>query len=206
MFKHLRTICAHIWVATLSQSDYAGLSLAVGGFYMTAEDLMALYLEFADPGLKSGLVFLKNSVTKMNESFLFEEKSAKAIQNMLIQFDGAGRKVAFKTGTSHNRQDAWTVQLTQNHIVLAWLGTPDNEPTQILTGRSAAFPITEKIVNALGLSSPREFKDFEQYPDDEKLVLKSCDRLIQFPENGEWIRSDSLAVSVSGPTQAMLGI
>lgn len=185
-----------------SQSNYAGLSLAVGGFYMTAEDLMALYLEFADPGLKSRLTFFEQS-SNHEGSFLFEEKSAKTIQNMLIQFNGAGRKVAFKTGTSHNRQDAWTIQLTQNHIVLAWLGTPDNEPTQILTGRSAAFPITEKIVNALGLSSPRKFKDFEQHADDEKLVLKSCDRLIQFPENGEWLRSDSLAVSVSGPTQAI---
>ena len=71
-----------------------------------------------------------------------------------------------------------------------------------MTGRSSAFPITEKIVNALGLSSPRKFKDFEQNADDEKLVLKSCDRLIQFPENGEWLRSDSLAVSIGGPTQA----
>ena len=41
------------------------------------------------------------------------------IQNMLIQFNGAGRKVAFKTGTSHNWQDVWTIQLTQNHFVLA---------------------------------------------------------------------------------------
>jgi penicillin-binding protein 1C len=184
-----------------SQSNYAGLSLAVGGFYMTAEDLMALYLEFSDPGLKSRLTFFEQS-SNHEGSFLFEEKSAKTVQNMLIQFNGIGRKVAFKTGTSHNRQDAWTIQLTQKHIVLAWLGTPDNEPTQILTGRSSAFPITEKIVNALGLSSPRKFKDFEQNEDDEKLVLKSCDRLIQFPENGEWLRSDSLAVSIGGPTQA----
>ena len=185
-----------------AHSDYAGLSLAVGGFYMTAEDLMSLYLEFADPGSASGLRFFENSHLE-NASFLFQEKSARAIQNMLIQFDGAGRKVAFKTGTSHNRQDAWTVQLTQNHIVLAWLGTPDNEGTQILTGRSAAFPMTEKIVNALGLSSPAKFKEVEKFDGDKKLELKSCNRLIQFPENGEWIRSDSLALSVGGPAQAL---
>ncbi|MAT87797.1 MAG: penicillin-binding protein 1C [Aestuariivita sp.] len=185
-----------------AHSDYAGLSLAVGGFYMTAEDLMSLYLEFADPGSVSGLSFFENSNIK-NASFLFEEKSARAIQNMLIQYDGAGRRVAFKTGTSHNRQDAWTVQLTENHIVLAWLGTPDNETTQILTGRSAAFPMTEKIVNALGLSSPYAFKEVGQFNEDEELALKSCDRLIQFPENGEWIRSDSLALSVGGPAQAV---
>ena len=183
------------------QSDYAGLSLAVGGFYMTAEDLMALYLEFADPGLSSGLTFFENG-EKRKKSFLFETASAKAIQNMLIQHNGAGRKVAFKTGTSHNRQDAWTVQLTKDHIVLTWLGTPDNEATQVLTGRSAAFPIAEKIVTSLGMSSPHAFKEFDQPPGEEKLALKACDRLIQFPENGEWIRSDSLTVSVGGPNDA----
>lgn len=186
----------------LAQSNYAGLSLALGGFYMTAEDLMTLYLEFADPGLTAGLTFFEND-DESEKSFLFEAASAKTIQNMLIQYDGAGRKVAFKTGTSHNRQDAWTVQLTKEHIVLVWLGTPDNEATQILTGRSAAFPLAEKIVISLGLSPPRKFKEVDQSLGEEKLALKSCDRLIQFPENGEWIRSDSLIVSVGGPHNAI---
>ena len=182
-------------------SNYAGLSLAVGGFYMTAENLMALYLEFANPGLSSGLTFFENN-EKNNENFLFEAGSSKAIQNMLIQFDGTGRKVAFKTGTSHNRQDAWTVQLTEHHIVLAWLGTPDNEPTKMLSGRSAAFPIAKEIVNSLDLSPPQFFKDFKPFPNSKKIDSGTCNRLIQFPENGEWIRSDSLSVSVGGPAEA----
>ena len=39
-----------------------------------------------------------------------------------------------------------------DHIVLVWLGTPDNEPTTILTGRSAAYPISKDIQLTLGLS------------------------------------------------------
>ena len=56
---------------------------------------------------------------------------------------------AFKTGTSHNQQDAWVVNIFKDHIVLVWLGTPDNEPTSNLTGRSAALPISKAIQSTL---------------------------------------------------------
>lgn len=174
-----------------------GLSLAVGGFYMTAEDLARLYLEFADPGEAGKLVF--NEVfTHENRGFLFEKTSARTIQDLLLQYDRIGKKSAFKTGTSHNRQDAWTIRLTKNHIVLVWLGTPDNEPTNNLTGRDAAYPVTDKIIDALGLLEPTRFNQKPKRTVSAKLVKASCPRLIQFPEDGEWIRSENLYLAVAG--------
>ena len=185
----------------LKNAKRSGLSLAVGGLYMTAEDLAELYLEFANPGEAGRLTFTEASVKK-GSRFLFEKSSSQVIQDLLIQYDGTGRKSAFKTGTSHDRQDAWTIQLTKDHLVMAWLGTPDNEPTKLLTGRNAAHPLTEKIIEALGLKEPERFEVKSGILASAKLVEPKCSRMIQFPENGEWIRSDNLHLAIAGDREA----
>ena len=181
-------------------STSAGLSLAVGGYYLTAEELVELYLEFADPEHADGLRFFESADSK-NRSFLFDARSVNTVQNLLLQQNIDGRSTLFKTGTSHNRQDAWAVAITQGHIILAWLGTPDVEATQVLTGRSAAYPLTQKIINALGLSAPTKRADVISVS-STKVVEETCPRLIQFPENGEWIKADNLSISVSGAASA----
>ena len=185
----------------ITHNKSSGLSLAVGGFYMTAEDLARLYLEFADPGEAGKLVF-SESIAQKNSEFLFEQASARTIQDLLIQHDRIGKKSAFKTGTSHNRQDAWTVRLTKSHIILVWFGTPDNEPTKTLTGRYVAYPVTDKIIDALGLLEPTRFNQKPTLPALAKLVKADCSRLIQFPEDGEWIRSENLHLAVAGDRDA----
>lgn len=181
-----------------SNTATSGLSLAVGGFYMTAEELTELYLEFADPDEANGLRFFEGEELR-KRPYLFEARSVNTVQNLLLQEDRSGNVTLFKTGTSHNRQDAWTIALTKNHIVLAWLGTPDVEPTEILTGRSAAYPLARLIIEAMGLEAPVKRTDVIE-DDGDLLKLKACPKLIQFPEDGEWIKSDNLSVSVSGKT------
>jgi len=185
----------------IAHNKSSGLSLAVGGFYMTAEDLAKLYLEFADPGEAGTLVF-SDSIAQKNSEFLFEQAAARTIQDLLIQHDRIGKKSAFKTGTSHNRQDAWTVRLTKSHIILVWFGTPDNEPTKNLTGRNVAYPVTDKIIDALGLLEPTRFNKRSTQPALAKLAKPECPRLIQFPEDGEWIRSENLHLAVAGDREA----
>ena len=89
----------------------------------------------------------------------------------------------------------------ENHLVIVWLGTPDNENTQILTGRSAALPISNNIKLALGLIQPKIKQDYK-IEAKNSFPLKKCSKLIQYPENGEWIRGTNLAVSVSGNSEA----
>ena len=119
----------------------------------------------------------------------------------MSQRNTRGEIELFKTGTSHNQQDAWVVNIFKDHIVLVWLGTPDNEPTANLTGRSAAYPISRDIKLALGLNPPEIKND---YKIAQNLVEKSnkCQKLIQYPENGEWVRSDKLRLSLAGESKA----
>jgi penicillin-binding protein 1C len=95
--------------------------------------------------------------------------------------------VAFKTGTSYARQDAWSVQIFKNHIVLSWLGTPDNEATNLLTGRKSAFPISNEIGRALGLAPPIKPEIHSNFDELDITAKSTCERLINFPDDGSWI-------------------
>lgn len=179
-------------------TKYAGLSLALGGFYLSPEDLMNLYLEFADPNSSQSILLKGNEVTNGN-SHLVSKSSSKTIMALLTQKRENGGFATFKTGTSHNRQDAWAVQITQKHIVLTWLGTPDNTLTHSLTGRNAAYPVAQQIVDTLGFktSAPELIRDLTGF---EGQLALGCPKLIQFPETGEWIRTQDLGLQVLAET------
>jgi len=195
--KNLRTFFGK----DIGHGKEAGLSLAAGGFYMNAENLADLYVELADPGHEGKISFLKNEITSAN-SFLINQKTSSNVLSLLSQNDRIGRVTVFKTGTSHNRQDAWVVRLFADHIVLVWLGTPDSERTDVLTGRTAALPISTVIAETLGLRPPKIKSLAEDNMAVKTVSKKECGKLINFPEDGEWIRSSRTLISVNGDQSA----
>lgn len=194
--NNLRTFIAQ----DVGHTYEAGLTLAVGGFYLSAEDLIEIYLEMADPGNDSKLRFQFNEPTSTS-SHLITQKTSEQILRLMSQRNNRGEIELFKTGTSHNQQDAWVLNILKEHIVLVWLGTPDNEPTTILTGRSSAFPISRDIKLALGLKTP-EIRDDYKIVQSSGEEFQKCERLIQYPENGEWIRGNKLTLSINGNAKA----
>ena len=60
----------------------------------------------------------------------------------------AGR-VAWKTGTSTNRRDAWTVGMTREHVVVVWLGNLQGRGSPELVGMLAAAPLFARIAAIL---------------------------------------------------------
>ena len=188
----------------LTDDQNAGLSLAVGGYYLSAEQLVDLYLKAFDPNTASKLTFVKDSTAVQSESDapLFNQETADQLLHLLIQEMPNGEKVAFKTGTSYARQDAWSVQIYEDHLVLAWFGTPDNEATDLLTGRNAAFPMSLEIGRALGLKAPKT-PALRLANDEIAATLEpTCETLINYPENGAWIRSENAILSVLGSQSA----
>ena len=188
----------------LTDDQNAGLSLAVGGYYLSAEQLIDLYLKAFDPNTASKLTFVNDSSAFQSESDapLFNQETADQLLHLLIQEMPNGEKVAFKTGTSYARQDAWSIQIYEDHLVIAWLGTPDNEATELLTGRSAAFPMSFEIGRALGLKPPKT-PALRLTNDEIAATLEPiCETLINYPENGAWIRSEDAILSVLGSQNA----
>ena len=182
----------------------AGLSLAVGGFYLNAEQLASLYLMAIDPGTSGHISFSPNQSQKTSDqdAKFLNIGAAEQIMHLLIQNLPNGERVAFKTGTSFARHDAWSVQIFKSHIVISWFGTPDNQPTEILTGREAAFPLSNEIGLALGLKAPEVPKlqiSNGASPPEAGIV---CTTLIDYPENGAWIKSDNAVIRVIGSQTA----
>ena len=61
----------------------------------------------------------------------------------------ADRAIAWKTGTSSGRRDAWCVAVTPGAIVVVWLGNLDATGAADLVGLHAAAPLCAKVVAAL---------------------------------------------------------
>ncbi|WP_391480710.1 penicillin-binding protein 1C [Nereida sp. NH-UV-3] len=182
---------------SLNSQQLAGLSLAVGGLYLTPEQLMNIYMGLVDPGYARRLSFTEDNAP-MSDFTLVTQNTANQIQSLLIQDMANGERVAFKTGTSFARQDAWSVQIYDKHLVLVWVGTPDNEPTTTLTGVSTAFPISLEIGRSLGLVRPAKPKVSQGKSTYNSKLATSCKRLISYPEDGAWIKSISKNISIIG--------
>ena len=177
-------------------SNVSGLSLAVGGLYLTPEELAKLYVMLGNDGRPIDLSFTKNDKSKTYEEF-FSKNSANKVIALLAQDQSNGTPLVLKTGTSHLRQDAWAAMITQKHVIIVWLGTPDNEPTKSLVGADTAMPLAIQISHALGFNSP-SIDLAVLKSNHSKVELKSCNKLINFPEDGSWIISKNLNIAVSG--------
>ena len=176
-----------------------GLSLAVGGFSLSGEELAALYLALVDPGTARALRFeVGDGALPVTDPLLSPETTQTLLGLMAVpRADGRGYRVA-KTGTSQHRQDAHAMVVTQNHLIYTWLGTPDNERSEHLTGASAALPLAERIQSALNLPPPRlaaQPKLAAPLP----LPASTCPPLILVPEDGDWLRAPTRRVFVDLP-------
>ena len=190
--------------SSAAQAEPAGLSLAVGGFYLTPEDLAELYLGLIDPVSSPRLSFLEEAPDLNTQPFVTEAAS-EAIQRLLAVTLPNGRIRVAKTGTSHKRQDALAVLVTRDHVIVVWFGTADNEPTESLTGTHVALPFAERLKAALGLDDPiivaRPAGDDSSA---RKALALRCPRLISFPEDGEWLRTEDKRIAVSGTKRDLM--
>ena len=97
----LRTFIAQ----DIMQNYEAGLTAAVGGFYLSAENLAEIYLEIADPGHSSKIRFDAEE-PELTSSHLINSNTSEKILRIMSQRNNIGKIELFKTGTSHNQQDA----------------------------------------------------------------------------------------------------
>ena len=178
----------------LGNQNDAGLSLAVGGFYLTPEELALIYLELADGDFKGRLSFVEDEV-EVRRSHLINPDASVKILDLLSQTTSNGEVLIAKTGTSQNRQDAWAVQLTSEYLILVWLGTHNNIRTNDLSGASVALPLSMRVAEALNLKSPSHITSKIDTREDIDLS-SNCSKLIVFPEDGEWIRTADLVIQV----------
>ncbi|MBL0057937.1 MAG: penicillin-binding protein 1C [Elusimicrobia bacterium] len=142
----------------LARND-PGLSVTLGAFPMSLEELTTLYAALADGGRLRPLRFLSGSPAGDGRSVLSQEAAALTIGMMARlfrpdlpqswEFTANRGKFAYKTGTSFGLRDAWSVGFTPDYTVGVWFGNVNARGSSALVGSRAAAPLLTEIMNEL---------------------------------------------------------
>jgi penicillin-binding protein 1C len=142
-----------------------GLSVILGGCGVRLEELAGLYAAFANGGQYAPLRYATETEAKpLKRIPVISEVSAFMINEILMQ---AARpdlptnylssyhvpKVAWKTGTSYGRRDAWSMGYNRNYTIGVWVGNANNDGVRELTGTDIATPLLFQVFNSIDYNS-----------------------------------------------------
>lgn len=152
-----------------------GLSVILGGCTVRLDELTALYSSFANGGRYHALRF---SPVAAGDAQLFNTKDTASvlspaacymITDILGQlqrpdlpnaYNTAAKnipRIAWKTGTSYGRKDAWSIGYNKRYTIGVWVGNFDAEGVQELSGTSTATPLLFQLFNAVDNNAANEW-------------------------------------------------
>ena len=147
---------------TDNNASYYGLGLAIGGLYITLEDLVRAYGILANDGREFTFQWFEQEDEKDRNRELpvqvLPEDAARQITLFLSDplarapsFNRMGVleypfPVAVKTGTSQGFRDAWAVAWSRRYIVGAWVGHPNNDRMKEINGAAAAQVVKQVMI------------------------------------------------------------
>jgi penicillin-binding protein 1C len=144
-----------------------GLSVILGGCGATLEELTGLFAAFANNGVYRPLRFLqKDTAVKSVQlispeaAYLITESLAKISRpDFPLNWTATERmpKIAWKTGTSFGRRDAWSIGYNKNYTVGVWCGNFSGVGAPDLSGANTATPLLFKIFNTVDYDSNSEW-------------------------------------------------
>ena len=160
-----------------------GLSTILGGCGTTLEELTGLYVTLADGGRYAPLSLIKNGELKVKNASssqtarplkngvfnsLCSPAAAFLITDILAQrtrpdlpfgYQSSRHlpKIAWKTGTSYGRRDAWSIGYNQDYTIGVWVGNFSGQGSPALTGADIASPLLFDLFNTLAYNSPNNW-------------------------------------------------
>ena len=177
-----------------------GLSMILGGCGTSLEELTGLYTIFANEGkfVKPATINGRPSTAGQNKiasdhpgfthpsgitiltpaaTFIINETLSKVNRpDFPLNWQSTERmpKIAWKTGTSYGRRDAWSIGYNKHYTVGVWVGNFSGLGIPEISGANVATPLLFKIFNTIDYDSDQEW--FEQ--------PKNCDSRIVCSETG----------------------
>jgi penicillin-binding protein 1C len=151
-----------------------GLSLILGGCGATLEQLTRLYSSFANNGIMYELNYMRSDRRK-NGISLFSPGASYMISHILssnerpdfpnyLLYSTRLPKIAWKTGTSFGKKDAWAIAFNPRFTIGVWIGNFDGKGAPQLSGAEMAVPLLFELFNAIDYSSDSE-RWFAKPPD-----------------------------------------
>ncbi len=161
-----------------------GLSMILGGCGSTLEELTGMYSLFANDGF-----YIKPSYTQADSNhkktrilstaatFMINETLSKVNRpDFPLNWESTMHlpKIAWKTGTSYGKRDAWSIGYNKHYTVGIWIGNFSALGIPELSGANVATPLLFKIFNTIDYNNDESW--FAQ-PED-------CDARIVCSETG----------------------
>ena len=150
-----------------------GLSLILGGCSVRLDEMTALYSCFANNGRYFPLQYTMNKTDKTTNKSVKTQKDSLAdgviilspsanymvtrilselhrpdLPNAYDEAQGIPR-IAWKTGTSYGRKDAWSIGYNKRFTIGVWLGNFSAAGVPELSGASTATPLLFELFNAI---------------------------------------------------------
>jgi penicillin-binding protein 1C len=190
---------ANAGIASLSaQRDKLGLSLILGGCGVSLEELVGAYSTFPAGGTYGRPSFVhQDKLDTSQERTAFSASTAFMITEILAGLDRPDLpnnfessvnlpKIAFKTGTSYGRRDAWTIGYSAEYTIGVWIGNVDNKGNPELVGGKSAAPLLVDIFNSISsghqkniLPMPRDVGFRDVCTKSGLLPSLRCDHVIE---------------------------
>jgi len=144
-----------------------GLSLILGGCGTTLEELTGLFSSFANNGIfippaytQEDSIHSRITVVSAAANYMINEILSKVNRpDFPLNWSATERmpKIAWKTGTSYGRRDAWSVGYNKNFTVGIWTGNFSGVGVADLSGANIATPLLFKIFNTIDYDSDEEW-------------------------------------------------
>lgn len=170
--KTMSKITVPVFIEKLSEAGFKqikkdkkklGLSTVLGGCGVRLEELTNLYATFASNGVYNPINYLKgiNDTTKISVISPASAYMVTDILSQLIRPDLPNNyqsnyhtpKVAWKTGTSYGRRDAWSIGYNSKYTIGVWVGNFSGQGIPELTGADMATPLLFELFNTIDYNS-----------------------------------------------------
>ncbi len=142
-----------------------GISLILGGCGVTLEQLTRFYTVFANKGKLYPLNYLKGGkINHVEEIQFFSEATAYMVADILSNLKRPDipkdyinstklPRIAWKTGTSYGKRDAWAIGFNPNYTIGVWMGNFDGKGSPYLSGAEMSVPLLFDLFNSIDYNS-----------------------------------------------------
>lgn len=143
-----------------------GLSLVLGGCGVRLEQLTRFFSVFAHGGKLYPMNYLKKNFSEEAGIKIFSEGAAYLTGMILTSnerpdypneflFSSEHPLIAWKTGTSYGKRDAWAVGFNPDYTIGVWMGNFDGKGAPELSGAEMAVPLLFELFNSID-SKPKK--------------------------------------------------
>lgn len=159
--RFTQSLSAAGFYSVWQQRKKVGLSMILGGVTVRLQELVALFSAFSNGGVFHPIRWTTDAPKDTGLGYQVLSPSANYMvcktlcelsrPDLPSGFDLARNvpHIAWKTGTSYGRKDAWSIGFNERYTIGVWLGNFNGKGITSLSGATTATPLLFELFNAI---------------------------------------------------------